>query len=155
MIKSGKYYSYAKNPQMHSKEMTNIILDYIKKDKYNFICVNYPNADMVAHTGDIKAAKKSVSYLDKQIKRLVKSVLKKNGQLLIIADHGNAEEMIYKKTKGVRTEHTTNPVPCIFVSKGLKGIKLRTGGRLADVATTLLKMMNIKKPKDMTGESLF
>lgn len=154
VVKSGTYYSYAKKPQMHCREMTNIILDYIKKDKYNFICVNYPNADMVAHTGDLKAAKKSVIFLDKQIKRLVKSVLKNNGQLLIIADHGNAEEMIYKKTKGVRTEHTTNPVPCVFILKGSKGVKLKSGGRLADVAPTLLKMMSIQKPKQMTGKTL-
>ncbi|MCF6277112.1 MAG: 2,3-bisphosphoglycerate-independent phosphoglycerate mutase [Candidatus Magasanikbacteria bacterium] len=154
MIRSGCHYSYSEKPQMHCKNLTSIILDYIKKDKYNFICVNYPNADIVAHTGNFKSAKKALGFLDKQIKRLVKGVLKKNGQVLIIADHGNAEEMIYKKTKGVRTEHTTNPVPCIFIKKKVKDIELKTGGKLADVAPTLLKIMDIKKPKEMTGKSL-
>lgn len=154
LISSGEVYSYAKKPGMHAKEVTNKILEYLEKGTYQFICVNYPNADMVGHTGDLTATKKAISILDKEIARLVEGALKRGGQILLTADHGNAEDMIDEKTGELLTEHTTNPVPCILIKKNTDGIRLKKG-RLADVAPTVLKMLGIQKPKEMTGKVLF
>ncbi len=153
LISSGAVNSYAEKPGMHAKELTDRILTYLKKDQYDFICVNYPNADMVGHTGDYHAAKQAVQILDREVARLVEDVLKRGGQALLVADHGNAEEMINEKTGEMWTEHTDNPVPCIMIRVGKK-VRMEKGA-LTDVAPTLLKMMEIEKPKQMTGKSLF
>ncbi len=153
LIRSGTIRSYAERPQMHARELTDKIIEYLKTDKYNFICVNFPNADMVGHTGDLTAAKRAISEIDVAVERLVGTVLGKGGQVIVTADHGNAEEMINEKTGEILTEHTTNPVPFIVLRKG-KPIKLRSKGILADVAPTLLKLMNIPQPEEMTGKSL-
>lgn len=147
--------SYADKPAMNAEEVTDRILAYINKDKYDFFCVNYPNADMVGHTGDFEATKLAVRAVDDQVKRVVEEVLKRNGQVLIVSDHGNAEEKISPRTKEVLTEHSQNPVPFIIVKKDTSGIKLKKRGILADVAPTMLKLMNIEKPEVMTGEALF
>lgn len=146
--------SYAEQPGMNAEEITNRVLAYIKKNKYNFFCINYANADMVGHTGNFEATKVAVQILDEQVKILVDAVLAKDGQVLIISDHGNAEEMINKKTKEIMTEHTINPVPCIIIRKDTKDIKLRDG-RLSDVAPTLFKLLCLEKPKEMTGKALY
>lgn len=153
VVKSPIEYSYADKPEMNTEKMTKKILDYLQKDKYDFICVNFPNADMVGHTGNFLAAQKAVKIVDENVARLVKEILKKNGQALIIADHGNADQMIDLKTDEMMTEHTTNPVPCILVSKKYKNCKLQDG-ILADVAPTLLEIMDIEKAREMTGKSL-
>ena len=147
--------SYAEKPEMNAEELTDKIISYINKDKYDFFCVNYPNVDMVGHTGDFEAIKLAVQAVDRQVKRIVDEVLAKNGQVLITADHGNAEEKIDLKTNEKLTEHSQNPVPFIIVKKDASGIKLKKRGILADVAPTLVKLMNIKKADVMTGESLF
>lgn len=154
LVKSPKKYSYAQKPEMSADKLTATILTFLKKEQYDFIAVNYPNADMVGHTGDFEAAKKAVRVIDDSVKQLVDDVLAREGQVLITADHGNAEEMINKKTGEIMTEHTTNPVPCILITKKKKGITL-VHGRLADIAPTVLKLMNIPKPKEMKGKSLF
>lgn len=153
VIKSPKMRSYAKQPGMSARKVTDKIINYLKKGVYNFVCVNYPNPDMVGHTGNFIAAKKAIKIIDDQVKCLVDLVLQKDGQLLIIADHGNADEMIDLQTGEMMTEHTMNPVPCILVRKDTKGIKMKKG-KLADVAPTLLKIMGIKKPKEMSGRPL-
>ena len=153
VIKSPKMYSYANKPSMNTVKMTDKILSYLKNKKYNFICVNFPNADMVGHTGNFEAAKKAIKVVDENVYKIVKQVLKDDGQILIIADHGNADEMLDLKTSEMMTEHTVNPVPCILISKKYKKVKLKNG-ILADVAPTLLEIMDIKKPKEMTGKSL-
>jgi len=144
----------ASQPCMKAPELTNKIIDLINNKDAQMIGVNYPNADMLGHTGDFEATKKGISILDKSVKKVVDLVLKKNGQVLIVADHGNAEMMIDTKSKEMLTGHTTNPVPCILIRKDTKGIKLKSG-KLSDVAPTLLKMLNIPKPKTMTGKALF
>lgn len=154
LVKSPKKYSYAEQPEMHSAQVTDRVIEYINAGTYDFITINYPNADMVGHTGDFKAAKKAVFAMDTQVKRVVDVVLEHDGQILITADHGNAEQMINAKTGGMLTQHTTNQVPCILIKKNQKGITIRNG-RLADVAPTLLHMMDIEKPEEMTGKSLF
>jgi len=153
VVKSPKMYSYASKPSMNTEKLTTKIISYLKNKKYNFICVNFPNADMVGHTGNFEAAKKAISIVDKNVDKIVEQVLKDNGQILIIADHGNADEMLNLKTSEMMTEHTINPVPCILVSKTGKKINLKNG-ILADVAPTLLEIMNIEKPEEMTGKSL-
>ncbi|MFA7315062.1 MAG: 2,3-bisphosphoglycerate-independent phosphoglycerate mutase [Candidatus Magasanikbacteria bacterium] len=152
MIKSGAHYSYADKPEMHCKEITNAVLSYLKNNTYDFITINYPNADMVGHTGNFDATKKAVHIMDEQVKKVVDCVLSINGQVFITADHGNAEKMFDEKTGEVMTSHTTNPVPFIFISKDKKQ-KIKSG-RLADVAPTILKVLGIDKPEEMTGKSL-
>ena len=150
-IASKNVLSYSDKPEMSVQEVTTEVIRYL--DKMDFICVNFANADMVGHSGNFKAGKKAVLAVDQATDKVVQSVLKCNGQILIIADHGNAEEMINLKTGEIMTEHTANLVPCILIKKDTKGIKLKNG-ILADVAPTILKMMNVDKPKEMTGKSL-
>ncbi|MBT4071572.1 MAG: 2,3-bisphosphoglycerate-independent phosphoglycerate mutase [Candidatus Magasanikbacteria bacterium] len=154
LIKSSGHYSYAEHPEMRAHEVTNHILEMMEKKKYDFFCVNYPNVDMVGHTGDFDAAKKAVATIDTEIKRLVSYIEKHGGNIIIIADHGNAEEMINREIGGMMTQHTINSVPCIIISKPKKTYTLRKNGVLADVAPTLLDILDIKKPKEMTGKTL-
>ncbi|MFH1789987.1 MAG: 2,3-bisphosphoglycerate-independent phosphoglycerate mutase [bacterium] len=153
-IESPRVTSHDQKPEMSAELVVDEAVRYIKNKYVDFCCLNLANPDMVGHTGNFNACKKAISFIDKQVVRVVKATLKKNGQVLIIADHGNAEEMINMKTSEMMTEHTINPVPCILISKDTKKIKMRKGN-LADVAPTILKMMNVKKPKEMTGSALF
>lgn len=153
LVKSSNTYSFADKPEMHSKEVTDRIVQYLADETYDFICVNYPNADMVGHTGNIDAAKKAVETVDTCTAELVEATLARGGTVLITADHGNAEQMLTAEQEMV-TEHSINPVPCIVVSDALQGASLRAGGGLQDIAPTLLDIMNIKKPDVMTGTSL-
>jgi len=154
MIKSANVHSYVEKPEMMSRELADKITNYFAAGKYNFICVNFPNADMVGHTGDLAAAKKAVMAMDVAVKRIVDQVLALKGQVLITADHGNADIMIDPEIMEVMTEHTKNPVPLIMIRPHKKKVKMKNG-ILADVAPTLLKMMDIVPPSDMTGKSLF
>jgi len=154
LVKSTGEYSYADKPEMKVKVVVSKILAYLDKKAYDMIVVNLPNADMVGHTGNVKAAKKGVFAMDRELSRLVDGVLALGGQLLVTADHGNAEEMIDPQTEEVMTEHTINPVPCIVIGKQWKGKKIKKSGKLADVAPTMLRMMEIEKPGEMTGRSL-
>lgn len=154
LIHSDKIYSYASKPEMHARLLAEKISHYFKTGKYNFICVNFPNADMLGHTGNLVAAKKGILAMDSAVKKIIDTLKEIHGQALIVADHGNAEVMINHKTKEKMNEHTANPVPCILVNEKLKKRRLKNG-ILADVAPTLLKMMDINKPKEMTGKPLF
>ena len=140
-------------PEMSAYEVTDKVLDAISQDKYDAIILNYANTDMVGHTGSLSAAIKAVETIDECVGKVVKLVEEKQGNLLITADHGNAEQMIDYKTGEPHTAHTTNPVPLILVSAD-KNLKLKQGGKLADLAPTILDLMNLEKPEEMTGESL-
>lgn len=153
VVKSPPIRSYADKPEMNTKKLVEKIVGYLKKDTYNFICVNFPSPDMVGHTGNLEAGKKALKIVDAGVKEIIELLLKKNGQALIIADHGNAEEMINLKTGEIDTEHSVNPVPCILVGKNL-GVKKISDGILADVAPTLLKLMGVKKAREMKGKFL-
>lgn len=153
VVKSPPIRSYADQPEMNTKKLVEKIVGYLKKDAYNFICVNFPNPDMIGHTGNFEAGKKAIKIVDTGVKEIIELLLKKNGQALIIADHGNAEEMINLKTGEIDTEHSVNPVPCILVGKNL-GVKKISDGILSDIAPTLLKLMGLKKAREMTGHSL-
>ena len=138
---------------MSAYEVTDKVLDAIKQDKYDSIILNYANTDMVGHTGSLEAAIKAVEAVDECVGKVVKLVEEKQGNLIITADHGNAEQMIDYSTGEPHTAHTTNPVPIVLVTPN-KNLKLKSNGKLADLAPTMLDLMNLEKPEEMTGESL-
>jgi len=152
-IQSNIVKHHDKKPEMVAREITIEVLRYMKKNFFGFYCINFANPDMIGHTGNLEAGKQAVIVTDECVNKLVEEALKHDGNVLIVADHGNAEEMINEKTKEVMTQHTLNPVPCIFIRKNTKGVKLKNG-ILADVAPTVLKIMNVEKPQEMTGRSL-
>ena len=153
LVPSPKVETYDMQPEMSAYEVTDKVLEAISQDKYDAIILNYANTDMVGHTGSLSAAIKAVETVDECVGKVVKLVEEKQGNLLITADHGNAEQMIDYKTGEPHTAHTTNPVPLIVVSAD-KNLKLKQGGNLADLAPTMLDLMNLEKPEEMTGESL-
>ncbi|MCI8637557.1 MAG: 2,3-bisphosphoglycerate-independent phosphoglycerate mutase, partial [Clostridia bacterium] len=153
LVPSPKVETYDQKPEMSAYEVTEKVLEAIKNDKYDCIILNYANTDMVGHTGSLEAAIKAVETVDECVGKVVELVEEKQGNLLITADHGNAEQMIDYTTGEPHTAHTTNPVPLILVTTN-ETLKLRPGGKLADLAPTMLDLMNIEKPKEMTGESL-
>jgi 2,3-bisphosphoglycerate-independent phosphoglycerate mutase len=144
--------NYAETPQMSLPGVMKILCQKIREGR-EFITVNFCNPDMIGHTGDLRAAVIAVEACDQAVNKVVKEVLKKNGVVLITADHGNVEEMINLKTGEVDTEHSLFPVPFIMASKQYAGAKLRDG-ILGDVAPTILELFGLKKPKEMTGKSL-
>ena len=146
--------NYTQHPQMSSHKLTDIVIRNLRAHNFDFITINYPNPDMLGHTGDIKAAIKAISIVDKCLGRLYKVLNQLNGTLIVTADHGNVEEMLNLKTGEMDTEHSTNPVPFILVNKKLAKAKLKPTGILADVAPTILDILDLKQPKEMTGKSL-
>ena len=151
LVPSPKVETYDMKPEMSALEVTDKVVEAIQSDKYNSIILNYANPDMVGHTGNLEAAIKAIETIDGCVQRVVEAVKEKVGTLLIIADHGNAEQMIDYKTGEPHTAHTTNPVPFILVGKD--DVKLKEG-KLADIAPTMLEIMGLEKPEGMTGESL-
>ncbi len=154
LVHSVKEHSYADKPEMSIKKISKKIFKYLAANKFDFFCVNFPNADMVGHTGNFEAAKIAVTAVDRAVSRIVEATLRRNGTVVITADHGNAEEMIDLVTHEHLTEHTINPVPFVVVQKDLFKKKLKKTGKLADVTPTVLKLLGLKKPKEMTGKSL-
>ena len=151
LVPSPKVETYDMQPEMSAEEVTSNVLKAINSKEYNLIILNYANPDMVGHTGNLDAAIKAIEVIDNCVGKIVKAVEKQNGIMIITADHGNAEEMIDYRTGEPHTAHTTNPVPLILVGKD--GVVLREG-RLADLAPTILDLMEIDKPEEMTGETL-
>ncbi len=148
-------------PEMSAAEITDKVIEFVQKEKYDFILINYANADIIGHTGNESATVIAVETVDKCLKRLIETVLLKNGCLLITADHGNAEEMISLKTGEENTEHSANPVPLWFVTNEnhLSGTEknpysFEVSGLLSDIAPTVLELLNIEKPTEISGESL-
>ena len=140
-------------PEMSAYGITDAAEEAVSSGKYDLIVMNYANPDMVGHTGIVAAAIKAVEAVDICVGRVIEAVIKKDGQILICADHGNADMMIDPITGGPFTAHTTNPVPFILVNcKTAKG--LDAGGKLCDIAPTILDMMDLPQPKEMTGRSL-
>lgn len=161
--------SYAQSPQMSAKELTDELLKRIKTKNYQFLVANFANVDMVGHTGDINAASIAIQVVDDQVKRIVQEALNQNSAVIITADHGNAEQMIgLHRDQKTSTMHTLNPVPFILVAKDQVGQQpaqteainnllsdiMQSEHTLADVAPTILDLMNIPKPPEMTGTSL-
>ena len=152
LIPSPKVSTYDLKPEMSAIEVTDNVVNAINSDKYDVIILNYANPDMVGHTGSLPAAIKAVETIDNCIGKVVDAILKHHGTLLITADHGNCEQMIDYKTGDPHTAHTTNPVPLILVTENDK-LKIKSG-KLADLAPTMLEILGIDKPKEMTGESI-
>ena len=153
LVPSPKVETYDMQPEMSAYKVTDRVCEALENEKYDVIILNFANTDMVGHTGSMPAAIKAVEAVDKCIGRIVKIIEDKKGNLIITADHGNAEQMIDYKTGEPHTAHTTNPVPIILVTSD-KQISLKENGKLADLAPTMLELMEIEKPKEMTGESL-
>ncbi len=149
LIASPKVKTYDKTPKMRSNELTKQILKNIKKEKYEFTAVNFASPDMIGHTANIEAGIKTCKNIDNCIKKIITAYLKKDGTVIITADHGNIEELIDYKTNLPNTKHTTNLVPFILINNKLNDIKLKQNGKLANIAPTILDLLNIKKPKSM------
>jgi len=147
---SPKVATYDLKPEMSAYEITDSLVKEINLGTHDFICLNFANGDMVGHTGSMKAAIKACESVDKCVEAVIKSANKNNYTTILIADHGNCETMI-NPDGTPNTAHTTNPVPVILVDNDLKNIK---NGILGDIAPTILKLMGIEKPKEMTQESL-
>ena len=152
LVKSPAVATYDLQPEMSAPEVSEKLNAAITSDKYDVIIINFANPDMVGHTGVIPAAVKAVECVDQCVGAAVDAVKKADGVLFICADHGNAEQMIDYTTGNPHTAHTTNPVPFILVNYG--DVKLREGGCLADIAPTLLEIMGLEQPAEMTGKSL-
>ncbi len=154
LVPSPKVPTYDLQPEMSAAGVTDTAVDAIRSGVYDLVIMNYANADMVGHTGVIDAAIKAVEAVDKGVGRVVEATLALGGGLLITADHGNAEQLIEYDTGKPFTAHTTYPVPLYLVVPQLAQARLRGDGILADVAPTILQVMHIPQPKDMTGSSL-
>jgi 2,3-bisphosphoglycerate-independent phosphoglycerate mutase len=152
LIKSPNVATYDLKPEMSAFKVTNKLVSEIEKKKHDLIVVNLVNGDMVGHTGNVDAIIKAVEAVDFSVGKIVESGLKCDYDLLVFADHGNAED----QTPEWRTSHTTNPVPFILVSNkdDLKDAKLKKDKGLRDIAPTALKLMGLSIPPEMTGESI-
>ena len=151
MPQSPKVATYDLQPEMSAPEVTDKLVEVINSD-YDLIVVNYANPDMVGHTGDLQAAMKACEAVDRGLARVVPALLAKGGAMIVTADHGNCEMMVDPETGGPHTAHTLNPVPVALVG-GPAGVTLRTG-RLSDLAPTVLELMGLDQPPEMTGKSL-
>jgi 2,3-bisphosphoglycerate-independent phosphoglycerate mutase len=152
MVPSPKVATYDLQPEMSAPELTDKAVEAINSGKYDMIILNYANPDMVGHTGSLPAAIKAVETVDACLGRIADAITKAGGALLVTADHGNCELMRDPDTGGPHTAHTTNPVPVVLL--GVHNRALVGEGRLADIAPTLLELMEVPKPKEMTGHSL-
>ncbi len=152
LVPSPKVATYDLQPEMSAPELTDKAVAAIASGKYDLIVLNYANPDMVGHTGSLAAAIKAVETVDTGLGRIADAIRKSGGALLVTADHGNCEMMRDPQTSGPHTSHTTNPVPLMLL--GARNRTLVAQGRLADIAPTLLELMELPKPEDMTGGSL-
>jgi 2,3-bisphosphoglycerate-independent phosphoglycerate mutase len=152
LVPSPKVATYDLKPEMSALEITDAILKDIDENQPDFICLNYANADMVGHTGDFEAAKKAAMVVSMHLERLIKKGFEYDYDAIVIADHGNSDFML-NDDDSPNTAHTMNPVPIFYISKNPKFEKIKDG-KLADVAPTILKLMEITPPAEMTGEVL-
>jgi 2,3-bisphosphoglycerate-independent phosphoglycerate mutase len=154
LVPSPQVATYDLQPEMSAAGITDAAVERICSGDYDFVVMNYANADMVGHTGVIEATIKGVEAVDRGVGRVVESTLAVGGGLLVTADHGNAEQLIDYETGQPFTAHTTNPVPLYLVVPALARVPLRSAGMLADVAPTILQILQISQPRAMTGRSL-
>ena len=150
LVPSPKVATYDLQPEMSAEEVARQCVERIESGVYDVIILNFANCDMVGHTGVFNAAVKAVETVDECVGRVIDATLKMGGIAMVTADHGNAEQM--KQADGSpMTAHTTNPVPFILVGAGSE---LRTGGKLADIAPTILDVLGLNQPEEMTGKTL-
>lgn len=153
LVKSPKVATYDLKPEMSAYEVCDKLVDAIKSGNYDVVIINFANPDMVGHTGVEGAAIQAIEAVDVCVGRAVDAVKETGGQMFICADHGNAEQLIDEETGEPFTAHTTNPVPFILVNAD-PAYKLREGGCLADIAPTLIELIGLAQPAEMTGKSL-
>lgn len=154
LVESPKYVpTYDKKPRMSAYTVCDEVCKAITGGKYDVIITNFANPDMVGHTGVMEAAVKAIEVIDECVGEVVEFIKEVDGQLFICADHGNAEQLIDYETGEPYTAHTTNPVPFILVNADPK-YTLRENGVLADIVPTLIELMGMEQPKEMTGKSL-
>jgi 2,3-bisphosphoglycerate-independent phosphoglycerate mutase len=146
--------TYDQKPQMSAYGVCDEVVRRIESANYDLIVVNFANGDMVGHTGVLQAAIKAVEIVDECVGKILDAIQKQDGTAIVLADHGNCEQMIDPATGGPHTAHTTYDVELIVVDDRHKGAPLRSGGRLADVAPTAMALMNLPQPPEMTGQSL-
>jgi 2,3-bisphosphoglycerate-independent phosphoglycerate mutase len=151
MVPSPKVATYDLQPEMSAPELTDRAVEAIRSGQYDLLVLNFANPDMVGHTGSLEAAVKAVETVDLGLGRIAEAVAAAGGSLLVTADHGNCEQMRDPETGQPHTAHTINPVPVLLVSPRRAALR---DGRLADVAPTLLALMGIPQPAEMTGRSL-
>jgi len=156
IVPSPKVATYDLKPEMSSIELTDTVLNRLKTvPDYKFVLINYAAPDMVGHTGNIGSAVKACEVVDECVARLANFVLAYDGALIITADHGNCEEMIDAQSGQIETEHSSNPVPLIIISKDLVGKgEVLPAGILADIAPTILSLLGLSVPNEMTGRNL-
>ena len=154
LIPSPKVATYDLQPEMSAYPVTEKACELIKSGKYDVMILNFANCDMVGHTGVLEAAQKAVATVDECVGKVVDAILECGGEVIITADHGNADVMIDPATGGSFTAHSTNPVPVILVSEERRSCELREDGILADLAPTLLDLMGVDVPAEMTGKNL-
>jgi 2,3-bisphosphoglycerate-independent phosphoglycerate mutase len=145
--------TYDLKPEMSAREVTEAMVKYLREQDVGLVIANYANADMVGHTGNFEAAVKAVEVIDECLGRVVDATLGKKGKVVITADHGNIEQLIDYDTGMPHTAHTTNLVPVILIDDGRKKCRLNQGTAI-DVAPTILQLLNLSQPKEMTGKSL-
>lgn len=151
LIPSPKVATYDMQPEMSAYKVADACVELINEDKYDCIILNFANCDMVGHTGVFDAAVKAVEAIDECLGKVVDAITAKGGKVLVTADHGNADKMFDAESKAVFTAHTTNPVPLIVIGAG--DLELQKG-KLCDLTPTMLDLMNLDKPSEMTGESV-
>src|SRR5258708_39879220 len=154
MVPSPKVATYGLQPEMSAAELTDKAVGAIDSGKYDLIVLNFANPDMVGHTGSLPAAIKAVETVDTGLGRIVEAISRAGGALLVTADHGNCEMMRDPVTGAPHTSHTTNPVPLLYMNDRDVKARLRAGGRICDVAPTILKLMGLPQPSVMTGVPL-
>jgi 2,3-bisphosphoglycerate-independent phosphoglycerate mutase len=155
IVPSPRVRTYDLKPEMSAYEVTDVVLERLDSEKYDVVVVNLANPDMVGHTGILAAAIRAAEAVDECVGRILDKVKSLGGAAIITADHGNFEKMIDEKPDNPHTAHTVGDVPLIVFDKRFKGKTLREGGTLADIGPTLLQMMDLPQPEEMTGRSLF
>jgi 2,3-bisphosphoglycerate-independent phosphoglycerate mutase len=152
LIPSPDVETYDQKPEMSAFEVTDKLVEAINSGRFDTIICNYANCDQVGHTGNFDASVKAVETIDSCLKQVIESVAQQDGEVLITADHGNVEEMFDEASNQPHTQHTTLPVPLVYA--GPRQLSLDSGGSLADIAPTILDMMGLEKPAEMSGRSL-
>ncbi len=154
LVPSPKVATYDLKPEMSAAGIADAVVKAVEDGTFDVVIVNFANADMVGHSGKLEPTVKAVETVDACLGRIESAVRAKGGALLITADHGNAEMMIDPATGGPHTAHTTNPVPFIVIAEDNKRLTLNPGGSLRDISPTVLGMLGIPQPKEMTGHDL-
>jgi len=146
--------AFARHPEMEAVNVTDTLLERLRDNPYGFVAVNYANGDMVGHTGSFEAARQAIEIVDASIGRLLARCRELDAHVLITADHGNSEEMVDARTGLTKTSHTLNPVELIYVASDAPGRRLREGGKLSDIAPTVLHLLGLDIPAEMTADNL-